>query len=140
MQISDKLSLADYMWIRRLRNANSRTMTGYQGGVGLFRQILFWLLPPAGLSVFLAYSQGQRAGYLVLRQHTAESAYITEVVAPEFRGQGVASGLIDLAKSRYPLLIADIFESNIPSIRLHTHNGFYKIGQRDSVIRYAWRK
>ena len=139
MEICDKLSLADYLWIRKLRNSVTAQMTGNSRHIAVWRQLAFWLYQPSQIEIFLAKSNLQRAGYLVLRQHTAESAYITEVVAPEFQGQGVASAMIDFAKSRYPLLIADIFESNTASIRLHTYNGFHRIGQNGAVVRYVWR-
>lgn len=140
MEIIDKLSLADYLWIRKLRNANCHHMTGNSRPISFFRQFLFFLVHDrAAMPLYLIRHKDQRAGYLLLREFAPGCAYITECLHIGSKGIGLGRRAIDFAKSRHSTLVAEILPSNLPSIRLHTRNGFV-LQSEGPVLRYVWSR
>jgi RimJ/RimL family protein N-acetyltransferase len=140
MEITDKLSLADYLWIRKLRNENRHLMTGDARRISLWRQIRFWMDQKPGIQLYIVRHEGRRAGYLLLREREAGCAYITECIAKEAQGEGIGRELVRFAQQRRSNLIADVLPSNQPSIRLHTRNGFVLESEREGIQRYVWSK
>ena len=119
-------------------------MTNNPRPLSLVRQVVFWALGHPGVALFLACQtksgadrQGNRQGYMLLRP-ASDGAYITEVVAASARGKGIASQMIDHAKSLYPKLIAEIRQDNEASIHLHIRNGFSLKEMRGDVMRFEW--
>ena len=144
MVITDKLSLADFMWVRKLRNQNRLYMTGEPRSISFLRQLGFWLRIRLRLldsvSLFLVTVKGKRAGYLLLREFEPGAAYITECVAEEFRGRQIGRAVVAHAKTKANRLIADIWPDNLPSIALHTGNGFVLTRREPHLLRYEWNR
>lgn len=74
------------------------------------------------------FSEGRNhVGYGALKLERDE-LLITECVAPEYRGRGVGKAilaeLIAVARQEGRHLVAEIWASNLPSIRLHEAAGF----------------
>lgn len=133
------IGLVDFMYVRRLRNAVRFNMTGDTGRIGIFRQILFLLDPPAGVELYVAEIEGKRAGYLLLREK-GETTLITEAVDQAFRRRGVASELIRHAKKCRGNITAHVLADNAPSRALHEQAGFLQVGVRDSIVIYQFTR
>jgi ribosomal protein S18 acetylase RimI-like enzyme len=79
--------------------------------------------------LFIARRDGKRTGLLLLQAHgLAGSPYIAAIaVAPEARGTGVGSAMLDFAEQRYPkarnifLLVSDF---NNDARRLYVRHGY----------------
>jgi RimJ/RimL family protein N-acetyltransferase len=115
--------LLDYLFIRRIRNQNAHMLTGYQGKITIFRQLLFWWNKPKNIRLYVLRVSGKRTGYMLLRK-AAGTNYITEVVSSKARHHGYASSMISYAKKRNTHLTAEIFSTNHASIALHEKSGF----------------
>ena len=83
-------SALDFEYVRRLRNANRRFLTGDARRIGVLRQLRFWLSRPASIDLHVAELDGRRCGYLLLRRD-GDTTWITEVVDARHRGRGVAA-------------------------------------------------
>ena len=64
---------------------------------------------------------------------------ITEAILPKYRNAGIASALINFAKTRYLPLRAEIYSSNQASINLHLKYGFKKVYSNDKFDEYELR-
>lgn len=136
VEIRRAVSLADFLWLRRLRNANRTNLTGNPRPIGLLAQLRFWLRRPAGIDLYLATVDGRRAGYLLLRR-AGDVVLVTEVVDARFRNRGVARRMIAFATGLHPFLTAEILADNEASRRLHLSAGFVRIGSKDGIERYT---
>ena len=128
--------LLDYLFIRKLRNENRHLMTGDNRELSLWDQIKFWYSHPYHLSLYIARLDGERVGYMVLKDDF-DTTYITEVVSDSARRQGIGKALIRYAQTFRNHLTADIFKTNLPSIELHLGLGFRR-KKAGAVSRYVW--
>jgi hypothetical protein len=129
-------SALDFEYVRRLRNANRRFLTGDARRIGVLRQLRFWLARPASIDLHVAELDGRRCGYLLLRRD-GDTTWITEVVDARHRGRGVAMEMIRFAAARHPHLSAEIFPGNDASLRLHARAGFVRAGAADGRERHV---
>ena len=116
-------SLADYFFIRQLRNKNCTFLTGSPSHIGIMQQVYFFVSTPMNISLYIAFYEGKRAGYLLLRSE-GDLSLITEVVDSKYRGMGVATSLINFSKNRRNALRAHIQKDNLASLALHKKNNF----------------
>lgn len=137
--MSPAAGLADFMYVRHLRNAVRLNMTGHTGRIGVLRQLLFFLRPPAGMQLYIAWVGGRRAGYLLLRPE-GETTLITEAVDEHFRRRGVASAMIRYAQQQKADITAHVRTSNAASCALHLGAGFVQTGADQSMLIYRFRR
>lgn len=130
-------SLADFLFLRKLRNEVSQNMTNLTKAISIWDQINFFLNPPPNIEVYVACIDGQRSGYLLLADKEGY-CFITEVVAKNYRKKGLGLTLISFAKTLRPVLIADILATNLASRKLHEKAGFTKISQNNNILRYQY--
>lgn len=80
---------------------------------------------------YLAYVEGNLAGYLGLQIFSGEG-YVTNIATlPEFRRRGVAKALINEAlKNETEFITLEVRESNTPAINLYSSFGFETAGVR----------
>lgn len=116
-------SFADYMFLRRLRNAVRNQMTNDVERIGILKQFRFFFRRPRNMRMYLACMGEKRVGYLLLR-FDGSTCLITEAVDPRYRRMGVAGKLIDFARGHHRELTAEILLSNAASIELHRSCGF----------------
>lgn len=85
---------------------------------------------------YLAFADGEAAGYIGVQIFSGEG-YITNVaVLPEFRRQGIAKALIETALSnKMEFLTLEVRESNAAAIALYKSLGFEKVGTRPNFYR-----
>jgi hypothetical protein len=126
-------SIIDFEYIRRIRNENRFFLTGNVCRIGLLRQLLFFLIRPSTIKIFVAELDSQRCGYLLLRQ-SENTTWITEVVEARFRGRGVARHMIRYAIGFCDHLSAEILLSNEDSLRLHLNAGFVRVKEENKRI------
>lgn len=112
-------------------------MTNLNREIGLFEQFKFIINKPDSMRLLLAYSEGNKCGYLVLTEKK-DGAYITEVVDEKYRVLGVATKMIDYAKQLHDVIIADILNNNEASLRVHIKNGFNLHTRGDVFSRYVF--
>lgn len=135
VEIRPARSLADFLFLRKLRNAVRANMTNDTGSIGYLQQLRFFLNTPRNIRIFIARVGGRRAGYLLLRD-SADGTLITEAVDAAFRGRGVATALVRYAQTQCPLINAEILAGNNASIRLHESTGFQRSSERDGIVCY----
>lgn len=128
-------SLADYAFLRRLRNRVRHQMTNDTAKVGYLRQFRFYLSRRDDLHVYVAFVRQYRAGYLILRTMDGH-CFITEAVDEPFRRKGVAARMIEFAQTRCNGLTADILLTNTASIRLHETMGFQLVRSDHRMATY----
>ena len=115
-------TIFDYFKIRKIRNSNFQHLTGNIKKLSIFRQIVFYLLKPNFIDLYLLKNNKQTIGYIL---YNSKNSMITEVIEADQRGQGFASKGIEFIKQKYKKKIfAEIKKSNFASIRLHIKNGF----------------
>jgi len=91
--------------------------------------------------VYLAYLGGGLAGFLVINMHGAFTGYIQTVcVAPECRGQGIGSRLVEWAEARIfrdsPNVFMCVSSFNEGAFRLYQRLGYEVVGElRDYLVR-----
>jgi len=132
--IKKATNLAEFLFLRKLRNKNRHHMTGLNRKIGIIEQLIFWLKKPNNIEIYIIYSCNVKAGYLLINRVKALN-FITEVVDEKFRNKGLGESLIKHAKAKYSKLIADIYESNLASIKIHKKMGFLFIGRPGKNIR-----
>jgi len=103
----------------------------------LNRRNLSYLLRRPTAEVWVADSDGQVAGELVLlfRKHAKTARIYSLVVAPAFRGQGIARQLIDLAQKRAiahhcESIKLEVRPDNTTAVALYGRMGFESVGRR----------
>jgi L-amino acid N-acyltransferase YncA len=129
-------NLADFLFLRKLRNRNRHHMTRLNRKIGIIEQLVFWLKKPKNIEIYIIYSCHVRAGYLLINRDRLKTLnFITEVVDEKFRNKGLGESLIKYAKTKHSKLIADIYESNLASIKIHKKMGFLFIGRAGKNIR-----
>jgi len=129
------VSLADFLYCRRLRNEVRLNMTGDTEPISLFRQLKFYLSRPAGIDIYIAWVEGRRAGYLLLRPQQG-STLITEAIDGAFRRRGIGAAMIRFALAHHADLTADILNSNTASVALHRSCGFVFVSEAKGVSTY----
>jgi len=138
--IKKATNLADFLFLRKLRNKNRHHMTGSNRKIGLIEQLIFWLKKPNNIEIYIIYSCNVKAGYLLINRVKALN-FITEVVDEKFRNKGLGESLIKHAKAKYSKLIADIYESNLASIKIHKKMGFLFIGRSGkNIMRFKYEQ
>ncbi len=137
--------LGEYLKIRKIRNANFQKLTGTRRKIGLLEQIKFFLFKPKNFHVFVSFTDKKISGYMLIKRTIVVSegqfksaAFITEVVDEKYRNKGIAKQMIKESQEEYPVLIAEIWKDNIPSIRLHEKMGFKLTGENDNILTYTW--
>ena len=80
---------------------------------------------------YIAYADGDLAGYMGLQIFSGEG-YVTNVATlPEYRRKGVARALINAAlKNDMEFITLEVRESNSPAISLYSLFGFERVGVR----------
>jgi len=130
--------LNEYLAIRKIRNDNYQNLTGVRRKIGLWEQIKFFMFKPKNVSVFVSFTEGKISGYMLIKE-TEEGAFITEVVDKKYRNKGIAKKMIREAQDNYPVVVAEIWKGNIPSVRLHERMGFKLTGEHNQRLTYTWR-
>ena len=130
-------SLADFLFLRKLRNDVSQNMTNMTKSLSILDQVNFYLNRPPNIEIYIVSVKGQRSAYLLLRDD-GTSCFITEAVAENYRNKGLALALINFAKTLRPVLTADILAANCASRKLHEKAGFIEISQHNNIIRYQY--
>ena len=138
-EIRAATSVADYLFLRRVRNQVRREMTNDTAPIGYFRQLRFYLSRQPNLAVYICSTDQGLAGYLMLRDEAA-TCLITEAVDRRYRRRGVASNLIRFAQSIRADITAQILSSNIASIKLHQSAGFRLSGDDGRIATYRFRR
>jgi RimJ/RimL family protein N-acetyltransferase len=131
-------SIFDYMDVRRIRNENSRWLTGNPNKIGIWQQLKFYWSKPKNIELYVCREFGSVVAYMLLR-HEAETCFITEVVDVLYRGENIASDMILFAQFHYPNITAEILNSNVASIRLHEKMGFKLVSESEHKLTYNWR-
>lgn len=91
--------------------------------------------------VYVANLDGGLAGFLIINMHGAFAGYIQTVcVAPEYRGQGIGSRLVEWAEARIfrdsPNVFMCVSSFNAGAFRLYQRLGYEVVGElRDHVVR-----
>ena len=124
--------MADYLFLRALRNRVRQNMTNNTGLINYVEQMRFYLRKPANVDIYIAYVGSKRAGYLLLR-HEPSTTLITEAVDESYRGIGVATRLVRYAQDLCADLTAEILAGNDVSIKLHQAAGFRFVSARGAV-------
>ena len=132
-------SLADYLFLRTLRNRVRQYMTNNTASIGFMQQIRFYLRTPANVEIYIARRGGKRVGYLLL-QHIGTTTLITEAVDASHRGSGIGTRMVRYAQQHHPDLTAEIRIGNTASVRLHEASGFTLAGTRDDVQCYRYSR
>jgi GNAT superfamily N-acetyltransferase len=132
-------SIADFLFLRRLRNQVRHQMTNSTAAVGYLRQFRFYLGKPPNVEVYIGWIGAKRAGYLLLRQEST-SCFITEAVDERFRGTGVATRLVHFAQECRADLTAAILLTNTASIKLHQSAGFQFCGDDGRTAIYRFKR
>jgi GNAT superfamily N-acetyltransferase len=132
-------SIADYLFLRRLRNQVRHQMTNSTAPVGYLRQFRFYLNKAPNVTVYIAWMSAKRAGYLLLRQEST-SCFITEAVNERFRKAGVAKKLVRFAQECCADLTAEILLTNTASIKLHQSAGFQYSGDDGRIAIYRFKR
>lgn len=127
----------EYFKIRKIRNDNFQHLTGDRRKISVWEQIKFFLFKPKNISVFVSFTEGKISGYMLLKE-TENAVFITEVVDKKYRGKGIGKKMIREAQNHYPVVMAEIWKENIPSIRLHESMGFKLIDEIDNKLIYTW--
>lgn len=132
IEIRPARSLADFLFLRALRNRVRLKMTNHTSAIGYLQQLRFFLHRPENILVFIANANGKRAGYLLLRRH-AERTFITEAVEGKYRGRGIATAMVRHAQILCTDLTAEILAENAASIRLHQATGFKRENEKKGI-------
>lgn len=85
---------------------------------------------------YLAFVDGELAGYLGVQIFSGEG-YVTNIATlPEYRRQGIAKALINKAlENDMEFLTLEVRESNIPAIALYSSFDFKNMGKRPRFYR-----
>ena len=116
-------ALADYWFLRSLRNRVRRHMTNNTTSIDCVQQLRFYMRKPRNIDIYIARLDAKRVGYLLLR-HEGSTTLITEAVDESYRRIGIARRLVQHAQQMHADLTAEILVSNVASIRLHEAAGF----------------
>ena len=136
LEIKKARSIFDYFKIREIRNCNFQYLTGDIKKLSIFKQIVFYLLKPNFIDLYLLKKNMQTIGYIL---YNRKNSMITEVIDVNHRGQGFASKGIEFIKQKYKRKIfAEIKKSNIASIKIHKKNGFVLNGAKDENVIYCY--
>jgi [ribosomal protein S18]-alanine N-acetyltransferase len=129
--------------IRRARTADGRRLVplerrcfGDPWSAEAFEDLL---ASPFGRG-FIAERLGEVDGYLVARAVAGEGEILNLAVAPEVRGQGLGSRLLDAAltsliEAGAREVFLEVREGNLTAQALYTHRGFRPIGRRTRYYR-----
>lgn len=99
------------------------------------------LIRAPGKEVYVAHLDERLAGFLILDMHGAFTGYIQTVcVAPECRGQGLGSRLVEWAEARIfrdsPNVFMCVSSFNEGAFRLYRRLGYEVVGElRDYLVR-----
>jgi hypothetical protein len=137
--ISIAKSPADFLFLRKLRNDVRQNMTNMAESLSILDQVKFYLNPPPNIQIYIAKIKGQRSAYLLLCDKQ-DTCFITEAVAENFRKKGLALAMVQFAKTLRPILVADVLDTNLASIKLHEKADFIKVSQHHNIIRYQYKK
>jgi GNAT superfamily N-acetyltransferase len=132
-------SIPDYLFLRQLRNQVRFEMTNSSDPIGYLQQLRFYLSKPSNVSIYIAWIDANRAGYLLLRQE-AGNCLITEAVDEPFRRKGVAAKMIRFAQDCRARLTAEILVGNTASIKLHQAAGFEFSGDDGRIATYRFNR
>jgi len=145
LSITEASSLADYLFLRALRNDARSLLTNDTSHIGLLRQLRFYMArrgvrgDGAATKIFIARVRSQRAGYLLIRP-AADGARITEVIGTKFRNSGLGRRLVQFACDRYPELVAEIRIDNTASVALHESMGFTRERSANGLLIYRYHR
>jgi len=130
----------EHLTLRRATRDDIDSLLTLEAGFpsdALNRRNLSYLLRRPTAEVWVADSHGQVAGELVLlfRKHAKVARTYSLVVAPAFRGQGIARQLIDLAEKRAiahhcESIKLEVRPDNETAITLYGRMGFESVGRR----------
>ncbi len=126
-------SLPGALVVRRLRNSCARHMTRARDPIAWWSQVLWYVrqyrraLRQGSYRVYLFSEAGDSVGYGALQLKNGQ-LLVTECVAAKHRGRGIGTLILDelisIARHEQRDLVAEIWTSNRPSIRLHEKAGF----------------
>ncbi len=144
-------TVGQVLQVRNLRNTCCGHLTNYQQSIGFIQQIRWFFvsylpaLRTGKYRIYLFFSDGQAIGYGGLDLKDTD-LYITECVSSKFRGQGygrqILSSLMQIAAQEGRRLVAEIWSTNMASLRLHEKAGFYWVQTRQhkgmNLEEYHW--
>jgi ribosomal protein S18 acetylase RimI-like enzyme len=136
-EIRHAQSLADYLFLRTLRNRVRHNMTNNTASINYIQQMRFYFRKPANVDVYLACVGSRRVGYLLLRKE-GPTTLITEAVDEPYRGSGIATRMVQYAQRLYADLTAEILAGNVASIKLHKAAGFTFVSARGNVHTFRY--
>jgi RimJ/RimL family protein N-acetyltransferase len=96
-------------------------------------------LPEIRGEIFIAEKEGRPVGVIRLERDVQALWELSYTTSPEYRAQGVATGMILEVMKRYSPLIALIKPENSASIRIVEKLGFTRSQwPRDGLLAYTW--
>jgi ribosomal protein S18 acetylase RimI-like enzyme len=143
--IEEASSLADFLFLRILRNDVRHLMTNDTSYIGHLRQLKFYLTAKRSFKqtqsprIYIARLKSRPVGYLLMRS-TETAVQITEAVDCRFRRRGIGKRLVQFAQRNHHNLVAGIRKDNHGSIALHESMGFAREGENGDVLLYRYRR
>jgi L-amino acid N-acyltransferase YncA len=131
--------LVQALEVRKIRNECRKFMTRFQGEIGVFQQIRWyfsWYRQQLRQSSYRLYlfrnAAGEAIAYGALQQRKGAEGrpelWVTEGVKTAWRGRGVGASLLEslcvIAGQEGQDLVAEIWATNLASLRLHEKAGF----------------
>ncbi len=126
-------SLPDALAVRRLRNSCAQFMTNARDPIGWWPQVRWYVrhyrraLREGRYRVYLFSEAREPVGYGALQLKDGQ-LLVTECIAAGHRGRGIGTQILEqliaIARREGLDLVAEIWTSNRPSIRLHENAGF----------------
>lgn len=126
-------NLRDAMIVRGLRNSCAEFLTNARDPIGRWAQAVWYVRHyrqahrNGNFRVYLFSENRCTIGYGALKLRN-EQLLVTECIASEHRGRGfgrlILHRLLTVARREGREVIAEIWTSNVPSIRLHVAAGF----------------
>ena len=95
----------------------------------------FTTLLEDGALVLIARAEGAPAAMIVIRAAAGEAEILTLATHPDFRGLGLAAGLLAEAIARLSVdgverLVLEVADDNAPALALYLRAGFGQVGRR----------
>ena len=132
-------SIADYLFLRTLRNSVRQYMTNHTASIDYIQQLRFYLRRPDNVEIFIACIGARRVGYVLLRCE-GKTTLVTEAVVESHRGAGFGARLLHYAQDLRADLTAEIRDDNIASINLHRAAGFKFAGAKPGVQTFRYTR
>lgn len=136
MKINNLQEARDAEWCATIMTASEPWVTlgrGYEESLQI--------IADSSKEVYLSIVAGERAGFIILNMQGAFVGYVQTIcIAPEFRGQGIGSRLLEFAEDRIFAISPNVFlcvsSFNDGARRLYERAGYETIGElTDYLVR-----